>query len=71
MEKAVLKRAANACTSVVFPVHSLPVTTTLNNAGADVFGVDESVISKAGIVFAGDFSMTGVNLLLVSWRISD
>ena len=71
MEKAVLKRAAKACTSVVFPVHSLPVTTTLNNAGADLFVVDESVISKAGIVFAGDFSMTGVNLLLVSWRISD
>ena len=55
MEKAVLKRAANACTSVVFPVHSLPVTTTLNNAGADVFGVDESVISKAGIVLTDSF----------------
>ena len=71
MEKAVLKRAANACTSVVFPVHSLPVTTTLNNAGADVFGVDESVISKAGIVFTEGFSMIRVNLLLVSWRISN
>ena len=55
MEKAVLKRFANACTSVDFPVHSLPVTTTLNNAGADVFGVDESVISKAGIVLTDSF----------------
>ena len=71
MEKAVLKRVANACTSVDFPVHSLPVTTTLNNAGADMFGVDESVISKAGIVFAEGFSMIRVNLLLVSWRISN
>ena len=71
MEKAVLNRAANACTSVVFPVDTLPVTTTLNNAGADVFIVDESVISKAGIVLTEGISMIGVNLLLVSWRISD
>ena len=71
MEKVALKRAANACTSVVFPVHSLPVTTTLNNTGADVFGVDESVISKAGIVFTEGFSIFRVNLLLVSWRISN
>ena len=71
MEKAVLKRAANDCTSVVYPVHSLPVTTTLNNAGADVFIVDESVISKARIVFTEGFSMIRINLLLVSLRISN
>ena len=71
MEKAVLKRVANACTSVDFPVHSLPVTTTLNNAGADVFVVDESVVSKAGIVLTESFSMSRINLLLVSWRISN
>ena len=71
MEKAVLKRFANACTSVDFPVHSLPVTTTLNNAGADVFIVDESVISIARIVLTEGFSMIRINLLLVSWRISD
>ena len=71
MEKAVLKRAANACTSVDFPVHSLPVTTTLNNAGTDVFIVEESVISKAGIVFTEGFSVIRGNLLLVSWRINN
>ena len=70
MEKAVLKRVANACTSVDFPVHSLPVTTTLNNAGADVSVVDESVISNAGKVLTEGFCMIGLNLLLLSRRIS-
>ena len=51
MEKAVLKRAANACTSVDFPVHSLPVTTTLNNTGLDWLVEDESVICNAVILF--------------------